>query len=211
MASDTRARMVAGAADLLSRRGVNATSLRDVVRHTGTPRGSLAHHFPLGKHQLIADAIVYAGRQVSGPLRHLVQERGPIAGLRAFIGLWRSTLEKSRYRAGCPELAVAVEQYTGEAGDKAAAQEKAAQQHLLDLAHGVFTDWQTIMIDGLQRDGVTPARARRLAALIVASIEGTVAMCRAARSAQPLDDVGQELELVLAASLKERPSRRQGT
>jgi AcrR family transcriptional regulator len=209
MASDTRARMVAGAADLLSRRGVNATSLRDVVRHTGTPRGSLAHHFPLGKHQLIADAIVYAGRQVSGPLQHLVRERGAIVGLRAFIALWRSTLEKSCYRAGCPVLAVAVEQYTGDTGDKGAAQEKAAQQHLLDLAHGVFADWQTIMIDGLQRDGVTPARARRLAALIVASIEGTVAMCRAARSAQPLDDVGQELELVLAASPKERPSRRQ--
>jgi AcrR family transcriptional regulator len=201
--------MVAGAADLLSRRGVNATSLRDVVRHTGTPRGSLAHHFPLGKHQLIADAIVYAGRQVSGPLQHLVRERGAIVGLRAFIALWRSTLEKSCYRAGCPVLAVAVEQYTGDTGDKGAAQEKAAQQHLLDLAHGVFADWQTIMIDGLQRDGVTPARARRLAALIVASIEGTVAMCRAARSAQPLDDVGQELELVLAASPKERPSRRQ--
>ena len=202
MASDTRARMVAGTADLLSRRGVNATSLRDVVRHTGTPRGSLAHHFPLGKHQLIADAIVYAGKQVSGPLRHLVRERGAIAGLRAFIALWRSTLAKSRYRAGCPVLAVAVEQYTGDVGDKAAAQEKAAQQRLLDLAHGVFADWQAIMIDGLQRDGITPARARRLAALIVASIEGTVAMCRAARGAQPLDDVSQELELVLTASLK---------
>jgi AcrR family transcriptional regulator len=195
--------MVAGAADLLSRRGVNATSLRDVVRHTGTPRGSLAHHFPRGKHQLIADALVFAGAQVSGPLRHLVHERGAVAGLRAFIALWRNTLERSRYRAGCPVLAVAVEQYTGDASDKASAQEKAAQQHLLDLAHGVFADWQQIMIDGLRREGVTLARARRLAALIVASIEGTVAMCRAARSATPLDDVSRELELVLASSLKD--------
>ena len=39
MTSDTRAKMVAGAADLMSRRGVNATSMREVVRHTGTPRG----------------------------------------------------------------------------------------------------------------------------------------------------------------------------
>lgn len=42
MTSDTRAKMVAGAADLVSRRGVNATSLREVVRHTGTPRGRSA-------------------------------------------------------------------------------------------------------------------------------------------------------------------------
>jgi AcrR family transcriptional regulator len=196
--------MVAGAADLLSRHGVNATSLRDVVQHTGTPRGSLAHHFPLGKQQLVGEAIVFAGAQVSGPLRHLVHARGTIAGLRAFIALWRSTLEKSGFRAGCPVLAVAVEQYTGDAGDEASAEDRAAQQRLLDLTHGVFADWQAIMTDGLRRDGVTPARARRLAALIVASIEGTVAMCRASRSAKPLDDVGQELELALAASLKRR-------
>jgi len=53
MTSDTRAKMVAGAADLMSRRGVNATSMREVVRHTGTPRGSIGHHFPGGKQQLI--------------------------------------------------------------------------------------------------------------------------------------------------------------
>ena len=73
MTSDTRAKMVAGAADLMSRRGVNATSLRDVVRHTGTPRGSLGHHFPRGKQQLIEDALVFAGKQVSGPLAHLTR------------------------------------------------------------------------------------------------------------------------------------------
>ena len=57
------------------------------------------------------------------------------------------------------------------------------------------------MFTALRREGVAPARARRLAALVIASTEGTVAMCRAARSAQPLDDVGQELELVLSSAL----------
>src|SRR5262245_33980827 len=203
MANDTRSKMVAGAADLLSRQGVNATSLRDVVRHTGTPRGSIAHHFPNGKQELIADAIVYAGKQVSGPLKHLVETRGPRAGLHAFIALWRGTLEKTRFRAGCPVLAVAVEQYTGDVGDK----DDAAQRRLLDLAHGVFADWQAVMVAGLRQEGVAPARARRLGALIVAGIEGTVAMCRASRSAQPLDDVAQELELVMAAVLRGKSGR----
>jgi AcrR family transcriptional regulator len=200
MTSDTRAKMVAGAADLMSRRGVNATSLREVVRHTGTPRGSISHHFPRGKLQLIEDAIVFAGAQVSGPLEHLTRERGAIAGLRAFIALWRQTLERTKFQAGCPVLAMAVEQYANEAMDGEKSDE-AAQQHLLDLADGVFADWQRIMIAALRSDGVAPTRARRLAALVVASVEGTVAMCRAARSAQPLDDVRQELELVLSAAI----------
>ncbi|KRR20825.1 TetR family transcriptional regulator [Bradyrhizobium lablabi] len=201
MTSDTRAKMVAGAADLMSRRGVNATSMREVVRHTGTPRGSISHHFPRGKQQLIEDAVVFAGRTVSGPLEHLVQSRGAIAGLRTFIGLWRQTLEKSKFEAGCPVLAVAVEQYVNDATEKDGAPDEAAQQHLLDLADGVFADWQRIMFTALRREGVAPVRARRLAALVIASTEGTVAMCRAARSAQPLEDVRQELELVLSSAL----------
>ena len=201
MTSDTRAKMVAGAADLMSRRGVNATSMREVVRHTGTPRGSIGHHFPGGKQQLIEDALAFAGRQVSGPLRHLTQKRGAIGGLQAFISLWRQTLETTKFQAGCPVLAVAVEQFVSDATDNAGAPDQAAQRLLLDLADGVFADWQKIMVTALRHEGVMPLRARRLAALVVASMEGTVAMCRAARSAQPLDDVRQELELVLSSAL----------
>ena len=201
MSSDTRAKMVAGAADLISRRGVNATSMREVVRHTGTPRGSIGHHFPRGKQELIEDALVFAGKQVSGPLEHLTQSRGAVAGLRAFVALWRQTLERTKFQAGCPVLAVAVEQYVNDATEKDGEPDEAAQQRLLDLANGVFADWQRIMFTALRREGVAPARARRLAALVIASTEGTVAMCRAARSAQPLDDVGQELELALSSAL----------
>src|SRR5436305_14588376 len=100
MPSDTRAKMLAGAADLVSRRGVNATSMREVVRHTGTPRGSIGHHFPRGKQQLIEDALVFAGAQVSGPLEHLTRSRGAIAGLRAVTALWRQTLERSKFEVG---------------------------------------------------------------------------------------------------------------
>jgi AcrR family transcriptional regulator len=201
MSSDTRARMVAGAADLMSRRGVNATSMREVVRQTGTPRGSIGHHFPRGKQQLIEDALVFAGERVSGPLEHLTQSRGAVAGLRAFIALWQQTLERTKFRAGCPVLAVSVEQYVNDATGKDGEPDEEAQQRLLDLANGVFADWQRIMFAALRREGVTPARARRLAALVIASTEGTVAMCRAARSARPLDDVRQELELVLSSVL----------
>jgi len=193
--------MVAGAADLMSRRGVNGTSMRDVVRHTGTPRGSIGHHFPRGKQQLVEDAIVFAGAQVAGPLEHLTRSRGAIAGLREFIALWRKTLEKSKFQAGCPVLAVAVEQFVNDATERDGKPDEAAQAQLLDLADGVFADWQRIMVSALRSEGVTAARARRLAALVIASVEGTVAMCRAARSAQPLEDVRQELEQVLSAAI----------
>lgn len=201
MTSETKAKMVAGAADLMSRRGVNATSMREVVRHTGTPRGSISHHFPGGKQQLLEEAIVFAGTQVSAPLQHLVSDRGAVAGLRAFIALWRQTLEKSDFQAGCPVLAVAVEQYISDATDKDGGPDEVAQGHLLELANGVFANWQHLLTGALKREGVAAGRARRLGTLIVASVEGTVAMCRAARSSQPLEDVRQELEALLTDAL----------
>jgi len=37
--------------------------------------------------------------------------------------------------------------------------------------------------------------------MVIGPIEGTVAMCRAARSAQPLNDVQHELEAILTEAL----------
>nr|QIO34365.1 TetR/AcrR family transcriptional regulator [Bradyrhizobium sp. 1(2017)] len=203
MTSSTRDKMIAGAADLMSRHGVNATSMRDVVRHTATPRGSISHHFPDGKRQLIAEAVIFAGKQVSIPLERAMNERGVIGGLAAFVASWRRRLEATGFAAGCPVLAVAVDRYVGEASDK---DDETAQGHLLDLADGVFADWRQIMRAALLREGLAAERAERLATLVVASIEGTVAMCRASRSAAALDQVQEELETVLTAALT-RPTQ----
>lgn len=203
MTSSTRDKMIAGAADLMSRHGVNATSMRDVVRHTATPRGSIGHHFPDGKRQLIAEAVIFAGKQVSIPLERAMNERRVIGGLAAFVASWRRRLQATGFAAGCPVLAVAVDRYVGEASDK---DDETVQGHLLDLADGVFADWRQIMRAALLREGLTAERAERLATLVVASIEGTVAMCRASRSAAALDQVQEELETVLTAALT-RPTQ----
>jgi AcrR family transcriptional regulator len=200
MTFTTRDKMVAGAADLMRRRGINATSVREVVRATGTPRGSIGHHFPDGKAQLIEEAVLLAAREVTVPLRRLMEERGAIAAVRAFIALWRQALEESNYEAGCPVLAVAVEQYVGDGKEPGDADAR-AHARLLDLAHKAFAEWQQIIIGALRREGVPAARARRLAALIVSAVEGATALCRAAHSAAPLDDVRQELEAALSDAI----------
>jgi len=195
--------MVAGAADLMSRRGVNATSIREVVRQTDTPRGSIAHHFPRGKQQLLEEALAYAGREVSEPLEMLVIEHGAAAGLNAFIDRWRNVLERTQYDAGCPVVSVAVEQYIGEDG----LPDSEVQQRFLRQAHEIFETWQQIIAAALRMEGLTPARARRFSALIVSSVEGTVALCRAARSSKPLNDVQAELELLIHGALQNPTGR----
>lgn len=197
MALNTRSKMIAGAMDLIRRRGLNATSVREVVRYTETPRGSIKHHFPNGKLQLVTEAIELAGTEVSLPLKKVMEKHNSIDGLKIFIGWWRDILQKSDFEAGCPILAVASEQYLGEDGNPSGE----AEAQLLQLVNSIFKEWQQILENALCRDGITLPRATHLATLIISSIEGTVAMCRAARNTESLDQVEQEILLILKLNL----------
>jgi AcrR family transcriptional regulator len=195
-APGTRERMVAGAADLLRRRGVTATSLREVVRHTRTPRGSLAHHFPDGKAQLLEEAVGYAQQHVSRPLRRALEEKGVVGGLRVFAEQWRATLEATGFEAGCPVMAVAIEHNVDEAGTRTV-----AQRRLLDLARRAFDEWAGILAEALRREGVPANEARSIAVLVIAAFEGALGLCRASRSFKPFDDVSKQLQAIVTHAL----------
>jgi hypothetical protein len=98
-------------------------------------------------------------------------------------------------------LAVSLEQAdgAGSASDEADAAENA---RLLDVSNAVFVNWQRIVADGLRQEGLSPKRARRVAALAVCALEGSVALCRAARNPGPLDDVAAEIELILSEAIR---------
>jgi AcrR family transcriptional regulator len=182
---EIRQRMVIGAADMLRRKGLAATSIRELAKHTGTPLGSTYHYFPGGKQQLVSEAIRWAGGTVAGILEQQL-EKGPAEGLAAFIAFWRETITSTDYRAGCPVLAVSVQEPDGD--DVA----------MLPVAAEIFETWQRLLADSLRAHGATARQARQLATLIVASIEGTVAMCRAKRSPKPLDDITPQLKTLIA-------------
>ncbi|MEU9342693.1 TetR/AcrR family transcriptional regulator [Streptomyces sp. NPDC048278] len=183
-----RERIVAGAADMIGRRGLNATSIRDTAKHSRAPLGSTYHYFPEGKQQLATEAVRYTGAWTARVLREELAA-GPVAGLQAFLALWRKIVVDSDFRAGCPVLAVSIEE---PATDETPA--------ALAAAADVFTEWERLLADSLHAHGAEPKQATQIATLVVAAVEGTVAMCRAQRTTRPLDDTAEQLRaLVLAA------------
>ena len=176
--------MIVSAALLLREKGLTGTSFGDVIDHSGAPRGSIYHHFPEGKAQLVEEAMRYAG----GYVADFIGDADPIEALHSFTRGWHTQLERSDFRAGCPIVAVAIEAHSD-------------APQLAEAAANAFASWQQAMAHLLERDGVEAARARRLAATTVAAIEGAVVICRAQRSMKPLDDVSQELEAMLKTAL----------
>ena len=187
--SGVRRQLIAGAADLIGRRGLRAATVRDLAEHSQTPEGSVYHYFPGGKQQLAAAAVRFNGERLHQLVAEGLQD-GPIAGLRTLIAAVRELMASTRFRGGCPVLAVAVE---GPDGDESSPALAAAAE--------VFDRWERLFTRSVEQHGVAEDQARRIGTLVFASLEGAVAMCRAKRSTQPIEHVAQDLEKFLEAIL----------
>lgn len=177
MAGDVRDRMVNGAMGLLARRGLQATSFSEVLAATGAPRGSLYHHFPGGKDQLVAAAVDQAGALLTDAMKS-VAGAPALAVVARFVAIWRSVLTQSQCEAGCAVLAVTV------AADSA---------ELLLHATAVFRIWRERLADLLRQGGLSAEQARRFAMVMIASAEGAVVLSRADQSLEPFEAVAQQL------------------
>ncbi|WP_238421828.1 TetR/AcrR family transcriptional regulator [Gordonia sp. 'Campus'] len=173
-----RERMVVHAADLIGRDGVAATSIGDVIAASSAPRGSIYHHFPGGKTQLMTEAVEYAGDFIAERIGRRTTMM-PADTVREIGGVWRRLLVNTDYQFGCPVLA----------GGLARRSEPA----VADASAEILQRWADLVTARLVVDGVDGERAGSLANLIVAAIEGAVGLCQTQRSVEPLDRVIEEL------------------
>jgi TetR/AcrR family transcriptional regulator, lmrAB and yxaGH operons repressor len=177
MARGVRDRMVASAVDLLARKGLQATSFSEVLERSGAPRGSVYHHFPDGKDELVEAALDVAGAHA---IEWIDRKAGAPADEVAawFLRVWREVLVRSNFEAGCAVLAVTV---------------AADSPELLEHAAGVFRTWRRRLAELLEEGGLAQADAARMAATLIASAEGAVALSRAEQSLEPFDLVAEQL------------------
>jgi AcrR family transcriptional regulator len=187
IASDSRNQMIQSAALLFREHGYSGTGFRDVIEHSGAPRGSIYHHFPGGKEQLAADTVAWAAGVMERRIERAAQSGDPVAALGIFVDAWREVLEDSNFRAGCPIIAVAVEADAGAAATAA--------------ADAAFSGWQDVISRALLDAGVSRTDARRLATLVVAGIEGAILICRVRSDIRPLRDVHRALEAALRTAI----------
>lgn len=175
--------MILSTALLVRERGARATSIDDVLAHSGAPRGSVYHHFPGGRDELLREATRFAADYVAG---RLAGDGDPLAKLDAFVAGYRADLLAGDFRPGCPIVAVAIEDGAG----------------LQDLAADTFTRWEELLAGAFRTAGVRRRPARELAVTIIAALEGALVMARAQKTTDPLDTVHRLLRAQLRAELE---------
>ena len=189
MANDTRSRMLEATGRLLRQRGYHGTSLNDILAASGAPRGSLYFHFPGGKDQLVIEVTRASVREVAERLARNARRGKKPRGC-------GPPHRRSHCRdAGKERLCAGLPGGAGGAGrnDRHSRTRRALPRGV----RGVDRPAAEIVYDA----GIPDKRARSLALLVEASIEGMMVIARATRDYRPMLDVADELATLLEAAV----------
>src|SRR6476661_4922491 len=174
--SAARARMVESAATLMRERGIHGAGLREVVAHSGGPRGSLGRYFPGGKTQLMSEAIDVALAGLYDELERTLAEAETFPeAIGLILAPWRRVLVDHEFALGCPLAATVVD----------AAENDELRLHVNDL----LARWQAAVADVYVKFGTAPAVADEHSTVMLAALEGALILARARRSTDPFDTV----------------------
>jgi AcrR family transcriptional regulator len=175
--------MIRSAIVQVAKHGLQGASFAEILAHAQAPRGSVYHHFPGGKSELIAAALDHMATGGLAPLDSLdgASVDDVVDG---FVALWQALLERSNFAAGCSITGVTV---------------TADSSELLDKAALVFRSWHARLAQLLGSAGLSEADRESFATMMLASTEGAVVLARAQRDVAPLLSVQAQLHVLSRA------------
>jgi TetR/AcrR family transcriptional repressor of lmrAB and yxaGH operons len=186
--SETRRRMVEAASRLFQACGYRGTSWRQLVRESGTPWGSIQHHFPGGKEELGIAAVEHGAGLLGQFLEScFATAPSPAEALGVWFDATASLLEANDFRYGCAVAAVALD----------------TDQRTTTLQSAcakAFESWERIVREALVRHGLPASSASALATTCVAGFEGALLLSRARASSEPLKQTAETLGTLLDAA-----------
>src|ERR1700684_1325118 len=173
--------MIERTAVLLAKKGLQGASFSEILEASGAPRGSLYHHFPGGKDELVLAALEHAANQALSVLDRLAGKPAREVA-EGFLSLARSD-----FSAGCAIVAVTV---------------AAESEDLRARAAEILRSWREKLATLFVAGGLPKKKARAVAASLVAACEGAVILARAEHSFEPFDLVAAEQLAMIDAAAK---------
>lgn len=177
VAKSVREAMIEQAWLLIAERGLEGMSTREVLARTGAPRGSVYHHFPRGRTELIEAAIDHSRVWMQERIEQ-IRPGAPDDVVAGYLGIWRRVLEGTDFRAGCAA-----------AGAVTGSQEPA----ILERVQAAFEATDEALAALFAGTGLAAEDAAARATLLVYAAEGAVILARARRSIEPLEFVIEQL------------------
>ena len=185
MGDGSKARIEAEAGTLIARDGYHGMGLKALSEATGLPYGSIYHHFPGGKEEIAATAILANASTVADLLAANFVDGVTAAAVDRMFGFMARRLERSGWELGCV------------VGTPAADDPSTSPRVGAACAEG-FALIVDPVTEAFVRDGRDPDEAADLALTLVAAYEGATLLARARRSREPLDRAAATMTRLLS-------------
>ena len=189
----TRELIVAEAASLFNQHGFEGSSMSELMEATGLEKGGIYRHFS-SKEELAAEAFDYAWKAtIDARMRHLDRVPNSVDKLKQFVSNFIARPRPS-VPGGCPLLNTAIDADDG-------------NPVLRDRALRGLHDWRdrirSIISTGIKRREIRRGvDSRRLATLIISTLEGALMIARLERDREALVAARSHLENYLEAEVR---------
>jgi TetR/AcrR family transcriptional repressor of nem operon len=180
----TRQEIIRKAAPIFNQRGYEGAALSDLMKATGLEKGGIYRHFE-SKEQLAAEAFDYAWQEALGArVGGLEEISNSVDRLKQLVTNFVE--RRGTIPGGCPLLNTAVDTDDG-------------NSVLRERARKALGGWQNYITSAVQagvkaREMRPKVDAKRIATLIISSLEGAIMLCRLERSDEPLRIVRAHLD-----------------
>ena len=178
----TREKLIQTTANLVSKHGYFGTGITEILEKTKVPKGSMYHHFPKGKDQLIIASIDYSGSIMQEKYKNALRSKGALDGLCAIINVLIEEMERSDFQHGCPIATVALDV-------------SAHNEEIRKVCQQIYIDWQEGLSQYLSSREVSNAMEK--SKLFFTMIEGAFILSKAQRDLSFLEIQKNYLENIL--------------
>jgi TetR/AcrR family transcriptional regulator, lmrAB and yxaGH operons repressor len=179
VALSSRDRMIEATIDLMRSYGLSGSGIKDVVRESAAPRGSVYHFFPQGKAQIVAESLeVHAGRVAAFMEAALSSKKAAPQKVTALFEAFAKRVEEATFQKSCAFGAVTLDL-------------GAEDESLRLVIANAFEGWRA----GVARhfEFLGRQQADSFAGMVLTAIEGAYIRCRAERSGRPFREAGEWL------------------
>jgi TetR/AcrR family transcriptional repressor of lmrAB and yxaGH operons len=170
------------AARLFEKQGYHATGLNEIIRESGSPKGSLYYYFPEGKEQIGAETALWSAAQMTERIRFgLSQAENPAEAVRLLAQGIAGAIEQSGFAAGGPLMMLAAESAV-------------RSERLNSACREAYGQMQAILTEKFSGDSA-------LAEFVLATLEGAILLSRVQHSGEPLRRAADHLYAYLKEKL----------
>lgn len=190
--TDSKEKILNVAAMLFQTKGYNATGLNEILKESGTPKGSLYYYFPNGKEELALEAIKLASKSIQARLRIVLDKySNPIEAIQNLIINIMQDFKKEGKLKGFSISLIALETYL-------------SSEPLREACNDSFTDIQNMYIEKLIQSGFRKEIARELGMFIQIIIEGAITVSLTQKNDEIFLTVSNQIKVLLDPYLNDK-------